>query len=356
MRNFLTLLCLFSTVLFLGAAELQLDPSRRIGTNSVPAVLEHFTPILTGEGKPEGWKIVMDDTPSFFPAVTPDAQSNSKKPVFAQTIGAEKDEYFPMFVYDEVFGDFTATLKIKMVDGKLERMAGLAFRIQDEKNYYVVRASSLGNTFKFYKYVDGVRSPGIGLNNVKITPNEWHELRVECFGNKIRCTLDEQLVIPELTDMSFNRGKIGLWTKSDSVSYFCDVNIKYTPRESIAENAVANVVVEYDRLEDIKLFGIPPGKKDYVVIASKFPEDRGKQATNGALNSIHENAIFTGETKKSWTVTMPLLDENGEPMGAVTVVLKKFPGQTKKNAIERGKKIMRLVQRRVTTKDEFFDK
>ena len=53
---------------------------------------------------------------------------------------------------------------------------------------------------------------------------------------------------------------------------------------------------------------------------------------------------------------MPLLDENGDPLGAVTVVLKKFIGQSKKNAIIRARAVMDRIQSQVTTREDFFQK
>ncbi len=339
----------------LQAAELTFNLSRTSLTNAY-ALPEGFKAMVTGEGKPGGWKILLDEVPSFFPTVTPDAATNAREPVIAQEGGVLVDEHFPVLVYeDEVFGDFTLTLKMKMVSGEMAQMAGVAFRMQDEKNYNVVRASASGNTFRFYKYVDGLRSPAIG-ESAEIATNEWHELKVECRGNKIRCSLNEEIVIPELTDLSYNKGLIGLWTKSDSVSYFRDIHIDFTPRQTQAEMVVQAALKRFDRLEDLKMFARPEGGDEYVVVAAKSPEDIGKPVSEGAKNCIRDNAVYTGETRRSWTVTMPLLDRNGDPMGAVTVVLKKFFGQTKKNALNRGRAVMDRIQPRVTTAEELVTK
>ena len=58
-----------------------------------------------------------------------------------------------------------------------------------------------------------------------VNTNEWHELRVECVGNKIICYLDGVKKI-EATDETFrDAGKVGLWTKADSVTYFDDLRV-----------------------------------------------------------------------------------------------------------------------------------
>ncbi len=91
-------------------------------------------------------------------------------------------------------------------------MAGIAFRIQDENNFYVLRASALGNSFRFYKVVQGERSAPIGPQ-INIPGGAWHEMTVVCKGNQIRCSLNGKELIPALTDNSFPAGKIGFWTK-----------------------------------------------------------------------------------------------------------------------------------------------
>ena len=132
-------------------------------------------------------------------------------------------------------------------------MAGVAFRIQDEKNFYVLRASSLGNNFRFYKIVNGERGPLFGPE-IPIPTNIWHELSIECKGTQIRCFLNGNQAIPTLTDTSFTAGKIAFWTKSDSVSYFCDTRIVYTPREPLAQVIVRDTVKKYPRLLGLKIY------------------------------------------------------------------------------------------------------
>ena len=73
------------------------------------------------------------------------------------------DEHFPILLYDrETFTDLTLTTKFKLVDGVVEQMAGIVFRLQDEKNFYVIRASGLGNNVRFYKMVAGLRESAPG--------------------------------------------------------------------------------------------------------------------------------------------------------------------------------------------------
>ena len=172
-----------------------------------------FRSTVAGLGKPGDWKVVLDEVPSLLAPLTDKAPVVAKRAVLAQLAQDMADEHFPMLVFEgETYGDFTLTTRFKMGSGIVEQMSGVAFRSHDEKNFYVIRASSLGNNLRFYKVVNGERGPLIGPE-VEIPKGAWHELTVECKGNQIRCLLDGQERIPTLTDSSFASGKIGFWTK-----------------------------------------------------------------------------------------------------------------------------------------------
>ena len=140
--------------LSLSAAELVFDFGQQ-PENKPPT---GFRSTVTGTGQPGTWRILMDEVPPVLAPLTPQAPVVTRQPVLAQLSDDPSDEHFPLLVYEEeVFDDFTFSTRFKLVKGQVEQMAGLAFRIQNETNYYVVRASALGNTFRFYKVVNGAR-------------------------------------------------------------------------------------------------------------------------------------------------------------------------------------------------------
>jgi len=304
-----------------------------------------FRSVVGGEGKPGDWKVILEDAPSAFQTLTPQAAGNtSKKPVLAQLSEDLRDEHFPILIFDgDDYGDFTFTTKFKTVKGITEQMAGIAFRIQDATNYYVVRASSLGNTFRFYKVVNGVRGTIVGPE-VRIEKNVWHEMTVECKGHEIKCKLDGKELFPALTDNTFTSGKIGFWTKSDSVSYFADAKITYLPREPLAQKLLNDAKKANPHARNMKIFAMTDKSKKPVVIASLKPEERGE-----AAGKLEESVMETGDTgfrksKGFSIVTWPLRDRNGEPIGVLQVTLKSFPGEMQQSAVIRGVPILKQVQ------------
>jgi len=313
-----------------------------------------FVSKVTGEGKPGIWKIIFDEAPTAFPAITPNAPTTSKKAVLAQLDTSKIDEHFPLLIYDSLeFSDFTITAKIKLISGQMEQMGGIAFRIQDEKNYYVIRASALGNTFKFYKFVNGQRSLPIGPD-INISTGVWHEITIECKGNQIRCSLNGKEVIPWLTDYSFTKGKIGFWTKSDSITYFSDVKISYKQKESLATILVKEALEKYPRIINLKIYGRTQGSDAITVLAAKNKEDIGKAGGSTEKGTIENENIYVGKTRSTVIVTIPLHDRNGETIAALQAELKRFPGQTEKNAIARVLPIVRLMEDRLKTSLDLF--
>jgi Domain of Unknown Function (DUF1080) len=182
-------------------------------SDTAGAMPAKFHRARTGQGAESKWEVVVDST------------APSKPNVVAQTSTDKTDYRFPLLIADEGgFKDLELSVRFKAVSGKVDRAGGLVFRLKDANNYYIVRANALEDNYRLYHVVNGSRRQFAGAN-LKVTSGEWHELRVECVGNKIICYYDGVKKI-EATDDTFNEaGKVGLWTKADSVTYFDDLKV-----------------------------------------------------------------------------------------------------------------------------------
>jgi hypothetical protein len=98
------------------------------------------------------------------------------------------------------------------------------FRYTDAGNYYLVRANALEDNFRLYHVVKGSRVQFAGAST-QVTPNQWHELKVVCIGNQITCSYDGKQLIQASDNTFKDAGKIGVWTKADSVTYFDDLSV-----------------------------------------------------------------------------------------------------------------------------------
>lgn len=132
-------------------------------------------------------------------------------------------DYPALSLSDKIYGDVTVRARFKPVSGNSDRAAGILFRIQDKDNYYILRANALEDNVNIYRYVGGVRRV-IKESSAKVTSGIWQELRVEVKGSHIRGFLNGKPVV-EADDGTFKAGKTGLWTKSDSVTCFDDVQV-----------------------------------------------------------------------------------------------------------------------------------
>ncbi len=163
-----------------------------------------FHAARTGQGSEGKWAVLADPT------------APSKPNVVAQTSTDKTDYRFPLLISDEgSFKDLELSVKFKAVAGEVDRAAGLVFRLQDANNYYLVRANAAEDNYRLYHVIKGSRRQFAGAN-FKVTSGEWHEI----------CYYDGQKKIEATDDTFKDAGKIGLWTKADSVTYFDDLVVK----------------------------------------------------------------------------------------------------------------------------------
>lgn len=351
MRNRLLLAIVLFALPTVGA-EKKIDFSE-VRENQTPP---GFRSVVNGQGRPGDWKVILDEVPPLMPRLTAQASALTKQAVLAQLAQDSTDEHFPLLIFeDEVYGDFTLTTRFKAVRGTAEQMAGIAFRIQNETNYYVVRASSLGKTFKFYRVVNGLRGVPIGVD-VAIPSGAWHEMTIECKDNQIRALLDGKELI-NLTDKvdPLKSGKIGFWTKSDSVSYFADTKIVYTPREPPAQVIVRDTAKKFPHVVDLKIYIPANDSKAPRLLASMDEKDLGQAGGKPEEGAIGQGAIFYGKGKGTVSVIMPLRDHNGDSIAAALIKMKSFPGQTEQNALARAQPIVREMQGRFQTLQDLLE-
>ena len=123
-----------------------------------------------------------------------------------------------------VYADLVITVRFKPISGKEDQAAGIIFRIQGKDDYYILRANALEGNVNFYKYASGSRSD-IKDGTAKVALGQWQELKLEATGDRLRGFLDGALVV-ETTDATYKAGRVGLWTKADSVTCFDDLIVK----------------------------------------------------------------------------------------------------------------------------------
>ena len=121
------------------------------------------------------------------------------------------------------YTDVDVSMKFKPISGREDASGGIVFRFRDGK-YYVVRANALENNFRLYSYDRGRRQ--LATASVK-TPalGQWHAVRLVAVGDHMQAWLDGKLLLDH-RDSRFKSGRVGLWTKADSITAFDDLTIR----------------------------------------------------------------------------------------------------------------------------------
>lgn len=174
-----------------------------------------FTFALTGQGRPGRWVVLsVSDAPS--------------KRVLAQVDTDTTDYHFPLAIANRpVLKDLRLSVKCKPFSGKVDQACGLVYRYQDKNNYYVVRANALEDNVRLYRVVAGSRQQFAGWNGK--VGSDWSELRVEVRGNHHIVFWNGKKVIEDSDSTFHEPGRVGLWTKADSVTYFDNLTVIELP-------------------------------------------------------------------------------------------------------------------------------
>jgi hypothetical protein len=115
------------------------------------------------------------------------------------------------------------SVKVKPISGREDTSGGIVFRFSDGK-YYVVRANALEGNFRLYYYDRGRRQ--IATTSVTAPAlGQWHALRVVAAGERMQAWLGGRLYLDHW-DSRFRSGRVGLWTKADSVTAFDGLTIR----------------------------------------------------------------------------------------------------------------------------------
>src|SRR5262249_34783724 len=129
-----------------------------------------FHMALTGKGPPPMWSVVDD----------PSAPAGR---VLAQTSADKTDYRFTLAIYDSITTrDAEVSVRFKAVAGRVDRAGGIAMRLADANNYYVLRANALEDNVNFYHVVRGSRREIRGAD-AKVPSDQWHTLSLKAVGD-----------------------------------------------------------------------------------------------------------------------------------------------------------------------------
>lgn len=181
-----------------------------------------FTVSMTSDGGMPKWTVQQEEG------------APSGKLVIAQVSDDKTRGRFPLLVSDEISAkNADLSVKFKPTAGTVDQAGGLVWRYRDKDNYYIVRANALEDNVVLYKVEKGKRTSiapkgtesGTYGQKIKVSPKTWNDLRVVARDNVFEVWFNGNKLY-EVEDGTFNTpGKVGLWTKADSVTLFDDLQI-----------------------------------------------------------------------------------------------------------------------------------
>jgi hypothetical protein len=182
-------------------------------TDAVGRAPAGFSFERTGSGRPGRWSVVVD-------------KDDSRAGRVLSQLDDDSTSYrFPVAIAETVsLRDLRLTVRCKPVSGKVDQACGLVFRHQDQNNYYVVRANALENNVRLYYVKNGNRQQFAGWDG-PVASGVWHEITVQAQGERFEVYWNGQKIITAADKNFLNPGKIGMWTKADSVTYFDDLRV-----------------------------------------------------------------------------------------------------------------------------------
>jgi len=193
-------------------------------------------------GKDNPTKLLIESARRLYGTSNEDLMDNAKQ--FA---------YYPVAVLKGVdnFSNGSITMKFKTVAGDADRCSGILFNVKPNGDWLALRYNDTEHNVVLWEFHNGIRRSLIRLRdgNLLSAPGDrekWHELRLDVDGANITGTLDGTKVLefvlgsapppgrngaPPNPDLFPENnpvvkgpvgGRVGLWSKTDSTSYFKD--------------------------------------------------------------------------------------------------------------------------------------
>jgi Laminin G domain len=135
--------------------------------------------------------------------------------------------YFPYAVAKDIpdFHDGDISIRFKIVAGQLDQCAGILFNLEPNGDYLTVRFNGMEDNVVLWTFNKGVRKfVKRGSDNVPLARNQWHTLQISVHGTNLQASLNGKHLL-DYTLAEPVSGKVGVWSKTDSVSYFDDFTV-----------------------------------------------------------------------------------------------------------------------------------
>jgi hypothetical protein len=164
---------------------------------------------------------------------------------------AKQFAYYPVAVLKgvETFSNGTISMRFKTIAGDSDRCSGILFNVKGNGDWLAVRYNDTENNVALWEFHNGIRRNVRFSDRSKkfmLDRSQWHELKMTVNGADFKAWLDGETALeytlggqpgpgrggaaphPDLVPANNPvlqppvSGKVGLWSKTDSTSYFKD--------------------------------------------------------------------------------------------------------------------------------------
>ena len=154
--------------------------------------------------------------------------------------------YFPIAVAKGIddFQNGEISVRFMMVGGTLDRCAGILFNVKPNGDYLTVRFNGTEDNVVLWTFNEGKRSfVKRAPENVPLELGTWHELKIAVHGTQLQGFLDGKAML-DYTLKEPVSGKVGLWSKTDSMTEFADFTV--TPAARSDAHRVCSTIATRD--------------------------------------------------------------------------------------------------------------
>jgi hypothetical protein len=128
------------------------------------------------------------------------------------------------------FSAGTFRARFRLVSGASDQTAGLVFDLRPNGEYLYARYNTKDGNIALWRYAKGAREViAHGEQHVQLPLGAWHEIAVTIAGTRLVAVVNDTLrfehQLPQPVD-----GRVGFWTKRDSVTMFKDVRVTARPK------------------------------------------------------------------------------------------------------------------------------
>ncbi len=308
-----------------------------------------FRSTVLGAGKPSSWQITTTNAPG--------KTGMTKQSVLSHLGEDADDSRLPVLICESAdYRNFTVALRFQITGGRGVQAAGVAFRMVDEKNFYLLAVRPKDRKVFFTIFKDGEAKSGLVGENIILAEDGWQELTFTADAGRFAWTLNGRsydLTLDPATTPILPSGKIAFWTRSDTQVQFTEPRV--TVKEPLAQVALREVLDTDENLAGLRILVAAKEGDEPRVIASHEGKEMGNPGEKAAKDALAKSRNYYLKTGDTVTVSLPLRDKNGDTIAALQVITRPSGTQTEANAVNYALKVVKKLEARLKSAKDLAD-